>query len=87
MVAKADSKYTNTGIIKNIPYGVSDYGSIQAEQEYYVDKTHFIPALEKSRYAVLIRPRRMGKSLWISLLERYYDITEKHSFEQAFGST
>ena len=39
----------------------------------YVDKTRFLRRLEEERYAFLIRPRRFGKSLWISLLENYYD--------------
>ncbi|CDI48677.1 putative AAA-ATPase [Clostridium tetani 12124569] len=32
-----------------------------------------------------IRPRRFGKSLFISTLENYYDINKKDKFEELFG--
>jgi len=55
---------------------------------YYVDKTCFIPLLESSaRFIFFIRPRRFGKSLWLSLLGYYYDISEKDRFEELFAGT
>jgi len=68
--------------IKRIPYGVADYEKIKNNDLYYVDKTHFIPMLEQSPfYIFLIRPRRFGKSLWVSVLENYYDVNKKDRFE------
>jgi len=67
-------------LAKRIPYGVADYGRIRKENAYYVDKTHFIPAIEAAPfYLFCIRPRRIGKSLWLSVLQHYYDVnrTEK----------
>ena len=61
---------------KEIPYGLSDYARLALENYYYVDKTHFIPLIEKAAsFFFLIRPRRFGKSLTLSMLESYYDIT------------
>ena len=53
----------------------------------YVDKTHFVRGLEDERYAFLIRPRRLGKSLWISLLENYYDRFWADDFATTFAGT
>ncbi len=46
-----------------------------------------IPALEKwsSRYPVFLRPRRFGKSLWISVLHHYYGLEYRDKFQQMFG--
>lgn len=72
--------------IKGIPYGVSDYEVITRDNLYYVDKTRFIPLIEQvARYFFLIRPRRFGKSLMLSVLESYYDINNTDRFEELFG--
>jgi hypothetical protein len=73
--------------IKEIPYGVSDYGKIRAKNKYFVDKTRFIHLLEKHEYVFFIRPRRFGKSLWLSVLECYYDINLKDRFDFFFKGT
>ncbi|MGK5093083.1 AAA family ATPase, partial [Deltaproteobacteria bacterium TL4] len=59
--------------VRNIAYGVADFEEIRLKNDYYVDKTRFIPLLEENRYIFFIRPRRFGKSLWVSVLETYYD--------------
>ncbi len=56
-----------------IPYGLADFRSIRREGYLYVDKTRFLRELERTRFTVFIRPRRFGKSCWISVLEHYYD--------------
>ncbi|MDM8537225.1 AAA family ATPase [Desulfobacterales bacterium HSG17] len=74
--------------LKRIPYGVSDFEKMQNNDLYFVDKTKFIPMLEQSPfYIFLIRPRRFGKSLWVSILENYYDINKKDRFEELFRNT
>ena len=35
----------------------------------------------------MIRPRRFGKTLWVSLLENYYDRWWGHEFESVFAGT
>ena len=72
--------------IKQLPLGIADFGRIARENFYYVDKTMFIPRLEMaSSYLFLVRPRRFGKSLLLSMLKAYYDVNMKDRFDQLFG--
>ncbi len=70
-----------------IPYGWADFRAIRLEGRLYVDKTRFLRRLEEERYVFLIRPRRFGKSCWVSVLENYYDRTRAGEFEALFGGT
>jgi hypothetical protein len=73
---------------KRIPYGVADYGRLRRENAYYVDKTHYIPRIEAAPfYLFCIRPRRFGKSLWLSVLQHYYDVNQADNFDLLFGET
>ena len=65
-----------------ISYGLADFGRIRREGYLYVDKTRFIRQFEEVDFAVFIRPRRFGKSCWISLLEHYYDRRFAGEFER-----
>ena len=72
--------------MKQIPYGITDFGRIQKENYYYVDKTMFIEKIEmQPPYLFLIRPRRFGKSLTLAMLETYYDINYVEQFNELFG--
>jgi hypothetical protein len=74
--------------IKKIPYGIADFELIRRYDYYYVDKTGFIPLIEAAgRYVFLIRPRRFGKSLWLSVLESYYDTAKRDRFKETFKGT
>ena len=73
--------------VPQIPYGWSDFGLIRREGALYVDKTRFLHELEAERYAFLIRPRRFGKSCWVSMLENYYDRGRAEHFGQLFEGT
>ncbi len=70
-----------------IPYGEADFMRIQRNGWLYVDKTRFLRRLEQERYAFLIRPRRFGKSLWVTLLECYYDRFWADRFDATFART
>ena len=70
-----------------IPYGQSDFRRIRLQRRLYVDKTRFLRRLEQEDYVFLIRPRRFGKSLWVSLLENYYDRYWGHEFDATFAGT
>ena len=50
-----------------------------------LDKTRFIPYLERYKAPVFLRPRRFGKSLLVSMLAHYYDRSKSHRFEELFG--
>jgi hypothetical protein len=71
-----------------IPYGISDYQNVKQGGYYYIDKTHYISKIErKPPYLFLIRPRRFGKSLLVSMLETYYDCYYLAQFDEFFGDT
>ena len=73
-------------MMKQIPYGLTDFGRIQKENYYYVDKTMFIEKIEmQPSYLFLIRPRRFGKSLTLAMLEAYYDVRYADQFDELFG--
>jgi hypothetical protein len=74
---------------KTIPYGGgSDYSALIKEGYAYVDKTMFIRKLEHDpRLISFFRPRRFGKSLFLSTLEYYYDYKFADEFELLFGNT
>ncbi len=68
------------------PYGISDFEKISVERRVYIDRTHHIRRIEdKGDQLLLLRPRRFGKSLWLSTLASYYDLARADRFEQLFG--
>jgi len=69
-----------------IPYGVSDFRTIRKEGLYYVDKTRYLAQMEaRDRFIFFVRPRRFGKSLFLSMMESYYDLSQKKDFKKLFG--
>ena len=74
--------------LKRIPYGKADFNDFREKNLYYVDKTRFIRDIEeKGDFLFLIRPRRFGKSLFLAVLEAYYDIEYKDRFDSFFSGT
>ena len=72
--------------IKQVPYGVSDFVTVRERNLYYVDKTMYLSLLEQQPDSLLyIRPRRFGKSLFISMLQAYYDKAMSDRFDSLFG--
>jgi len=71
--------------IKRLPYGISDFKQLRRDGFYFVDKTKYIPVMEDTdNFLFLIRPRRFGKSVFLSMLRAYYDINERDNFQQLF---
>ena len=70
-----------------IPYGMADFRAIRQEGFLYVDKTRFVREMENDRHVFLLRPRRFGKSCWVSILQHYYDRTRKDNVEALFAGT
>ncbi|WMP16783.1 AAA family ATPase [Thiothrix lacustris] len=69
-----------------IPYGESNFKKVITEGFVYLDKTDYIPQLEAAgSHLFLLRPRRFGKSLFLSMLEYYYDVAYQHEFDALFG--
>ena len=73
--------------IKQVPYGVSDFVTVRERNLYYVDKTMYLSLLEQQPDSLFyIRPRRFGKSLFISMLQAYYDKAMSDRFDSVgFG--
>ena len=68
-----------------IPYGDANFESVVTKKALLIDKTKYIPLLEKHSKIFCIRPRRFGKSFMLSLLQSYYDIKTKDKFDRLFG--
>ena len=69
-----------------IPYGESNFKKVITEGYIYIDKTDYIPKLEAAgSHLFLLRPRRFGKSLFLSMLEHYYDVARRDDFDALFG--
>ena len=72
--------------IRQIPYGVSNFVSIRSRNLYYIDKTMYLAELESQPDTLIfIRPRRFGKSLFISMMQAYYDKAMAGRFDELFG--
>jgi len=70
--------------MKKLPIGIQDFGEIRARNYYYVDKTYFVWKLtEEGKYYFLSRPRRFGKSLFVSTLKHAFE-GKKELFEGLF---
>ncbi len=69
------------------PYGISNIEKLSSQGFVFVDKTCFIEKLEKNTesYVSYLRPRKFGKSLWLSILEYYYDVKQESKFNKLFG--
>ena len=76
---------TEMAQIKKIPYGISDFRQLRREDLYYVDKSMFLPVMENTdHFLFLVRPRRFGKSIFLSMMRAYYDINERNNFDTLF---
>ncbi len=68
------------------PYGIADFYKLITKDYLYVDRTASIRQVEDVGINLLfLRPRRFGKSLWLSVLENYYDVNKAAQFETLFG--
>lgn len=68
------------------PYGDSDFYQIITEDYLYIDRTDRIPTIEEAgKNLTLLRPRRFGKSLLLSMLENYYDLAKAAEFDRLFS--
>ena len=66
---------------RKLPIGIQDFASVRGEGYLYVDKTEYIYRLaHNGKPYFLSRPRRFGKSLFLSTL-RYYFEGKKELFQ------
>ena len=60
--------------LKRLPVGIQTYSEIVELNCLYIDKTEYIvKMMEVSKYIFLSRPRRFGKSLFVSTLQAYFE--------------
>ena len=64
----------------NIPVGVTDFEKLRNLNAVYIDKTPFLKSLLTSSIEVflLLRPRRFGKTLSMSMLENFLELNYKN---------
>jgi len=72
---------------KKLPYGKTNFEALRQEGCVYIDKTRFIERLEEEDNGTLFfaRPRKFGKSLFLSMLSSYYDVLSAEKFPALFG--
>ena len=65
--------------MKPLPIGVDDFKKLIDKNYYYVDKTLLIKELldKKGEVNLFTRPRRFGKTLNMSMLQRFFEKTEE----------
>ena len=69
-----------------IPYGESDFEKVILSGFFYQDRTNYIRDLETApSFIYYLRPRRFGKSLFVTMLHHYYDLKDKPNFDKLFG--
>ncbi len=76
--------------MKKIIYGNSNFRKVKINNDYlYIDKTDYIEKLEKLNddFVIFLRPRRFGKSLFLSTLQYYYDENSTNEFDDIFNDT
>lgn len=61
----------------SIPLGIESFVEMREDNYYYIDKTNLIKELldDKVKATLITRPRRFGKSLTMSMLEDFFDIS------------
>lgn len=77
-----------TGTLRELPIGIQSFEKLRERELLYVDKTQYIvPLLRGGGIYFLSRPRRFGKSLFLSTLQAYFEgnkaLFEGLSLEQA----
>ena len=70
-----------------LPYGISNFEDLVKQGYIYIDRTSYLKQIELlgEKYLFFLRPRRFGKSLWISVLQYYYGLEHKSKFDTLFG--
>lgn len=63
---------------KYLPIGIQDYRKLRIENYYTVDKTMIINEFleRKAEVTLITRPRRFGKTLNMSMMAEFFDITK-----------
>ena len=68
------NKMSMEEIVNKYPVGIQTFSNIREGNYLYVDKTSYIADFRRKgmKYIFLSRPRRFGKSLFVSTLDAYF---------------
>ncbi len=72
------------------PYGEVSFEMFRRLRRAYADKSGMIATLDDigmTRFPVLLRPRRFGKSTFVQMLKCFYDISYSGMYEELFSGT
>jgi hypothetical protein len=63
--------------MKKLPIGTSDFRSLREDDKYFIDKSLFIKEIidEEAEVVLLPRPRRFGKTLNLSMLRWFFEVS------------
>jgi hypothetical protein len=64
--------------------GASNFQQMRRGGQFYADKTKYALQLLNYERALLLRPPRTGKTLFISMLDCLFDVRHKRDFEKLF---
>lgn len=64
--------------MKKIPTGIKSFSKLKEENYYFVDKTLMIKDFLEigSEVTLVTRPRRFGKTINMSMMSEFFDITK-----------
>jgi hypothetical protein len=68
-----------------LAYGQQNFDTLRRTGAFHSDRSRFIRQLDKTQGVVFLRPPRFGKTVFLSMLERYYDIRFEDRFDEFFG--
>ena len=80
----------STVTLLNNPYGQFTFDLFRKKVQAFVDKSLSIKYLDDngtSKYPVLLRPLRVGKSNFVRMLKCYYDISYQDRYDELFSGT
>ena len=68
-------------MFKKIPIGKSNFKAVIEDEDYFVDKTLFIKEVIdcSSQTSLVLRPRRFGKTLNLSMLRYFFTNSESNA--------
>ena len=69
--------------LRDLPIGIQSFEDLRTRGFVYVDKTRYIRDLVRGKVYFLSRPRRFGKSLFLSTLKAYFE-GKKELFDGLF---
>lgn len=75
--------------MKPLPAGIRRFADLAEGSMYFADNTRFISLLDEGddSYVYFVRPEGFGKTLFVSMLEAYYDLASSDRFDRWFHDT